>query len=171
MHKGMLHKMRQQAWLKWTSILLAAAIAAGSPAGFAAAAQSKLPMEGATETRVANALAMEELAPSVAPLGAEVDLPSAAAESADAGISEPQPRSLKSETRTDGQYSMAELNSLSYEELTDLLVSIEWRKIPELFKYNDDTRLFTRTRIVSKRLWTACRKADRGSRLRMSKAF
>lgn len=170
MHKGMLHKMRQQAWLKWTSILLAAAIAAGSPAGFAAA-QSKLPMEGATETRVANALAMEELAPSAAPLGEEVDLPSAAAESADAGISEPQPRSLKSETRTDGQYSMAELNSLSYEELTDLLVSIEWRKIPELFKYNDDTRRFYADENRVKRLWTACRKADRGSRLRMSKAF
>lgn len=133
--------MRQQAWMKWTSILLAAAIAAGSPAGFAAA-KSKLPMEGVTETRVASALVMEELPTSAEPLGADGELPSEAVNTADAGISEPQHRSLKSEARTDGQYSMAELNSLSYEELTDLLVSIEWRKIPELFKYNDDTRRF-----------------------------
>ncbi|EHQ63115.1 microbial collagenase precursor [Paenibacillus dendritiformis C454] len=135
--------MRQQAWMRWASILLAAAIAAGSPAGFAAAkSKEMLPMEGVTEPRAASALAMEELPPSAAPLGVDGELPGEAAEIADAGLSEPQPRPLKSETRTDVRYSMAELNSLSYEELTDLLVRIEWHKIPELFKYNDDTRRF-----------------------------
>lgn len=135
--------MRQQAWMRWASILLAAAIAAGSPAGFAAA-QSKAahPAEGRVEQRTASAWALEELPPSAAPFGADGELPSAVAESADAGISEPQLQPLTSETRADRNYSMAELNSLSYEELTDLLVRIEWSKIPDLFKYNDDTHRF-----------------------------
>ncbi|MBN3525800.1 collagenase [Paenibacillus apiarius] len=137
--------MRQQAWLRWTSILLAVAVAAGSPAGFAAAkTKGMLPEEGVAQPGIANVLVKQELAQGAAPLGAEGELPSAAAESADAGIAEPQPRPLKSASRTDDRstYSMADLNSLSYEELTDLLVSIEWRKIPELFQYNDDTRRF-----------------------------
>ncbi|GAC40784.1 hypothetical protein PPOP_0111 [Paenibacillus popilliae ATCC 14706] len=90
--------------------------------------------------RAASALAIKEFPSSTGQAGAEGELSSEAAKSA--GISDPQPRSLNSEARKHGPYSMAELNSLSYRELTDLLVSITWEEIPELFKYNDDTHRF-----------------------------
>ncbi|WP_409475338.1 collagenase [Paenibacillus larvae] len=44
--------------------------------------------------------------------------------------------------QTDQDYSMAYLNSLPYNELVDLLTSSSWTQIPELFKFNPDSRQF-----------------------------
>ncbi|MEH7463043.1 collagenase ColA [Bacillus thuringiensis] len=40
------------------------------------------------------------------------------------------------------KYSMAELNQLSNKELVDLLVTIKWNQIPELFQFNSDSLTF-----------------------------
>ncbi|MDC2865083.1 collagenase ColA [Bacillus sp. BP-3] len=40
------------------------------------------------------------------------------------------------------KYSMAELNQLSNKQLTDLLVTIKWYQIPELFQFNSDSLKF-----------------------------
>ena len=40
------------------------------------------------------------------------------------------------------KYSMAELNQLSYKQLTDLLVTIQWYQIPELFQFTSDSLKF-----------------------------
>ncbi|PEY36366.1 collagenase [Bacillus cereus] len=40
------------------------------------------------------------------------------------------------------KYSMAELNQLSNKQLTDLLVTIKWYQIPELFQFNNDSLKF-----------------------------
>ena len=40
------------------------------------------------------------------------------------------------------KYSMAELNQLSNKQLTDLLVTIQWYQIPELFQFNNDSLKF-----------------------------
>ena len=40
------------------------------------------------------------------------------------------------------KYSMAELNQLSNKQLADLLVTIQWNQIPELFQFNNDSLRF-----------------------------
>ncbi|TKI78880.1 collagenase, partial [Bacillus cereus] len=40
------------------------------------------------------------------------------------------------------KYSMAELNQLNNKQLTDLLVTIKWHQIPELFQFNSDSLKF-----------------------------
>ncbi len=40
------------------------------------------------------------------------------------------------------KYSMAELNQLNNKQLTDLLVTIKWYQIPELFQFNSDSLKF-----------------------------
>ncbi|KFN03276.1 collagenase [Bacillus clarus] len=40
------------------------------------------------------------------------------------------------------KYSMAELNQLSNKQLTDLLVTIKWYQIPDLFQFNSDSLKF-----------------------------
>lgn len=37
---------------------------------------------------------------------------------------------------------MAELNQLNNKQLTDLLVTIKWYQIPELFQFNSDSLKF-----------------------------
>lgn len=134
-------QMKQQAWMKWTSILLAATVATGSTAGFAAAEERGLQVrKDAAQFGIHNVIAKQDPSVSDLPLDIEGRLPMEE-QSTDPGIPEPPAQALKSISKQ-STYSMADLNALSYEELTDLLVSIEWEKIPELFKLNEDTRRF-----------------------------
>ncbi|PPA93482.1 collagenase [Brevibacillus laterosporus] len=49
-------------------------------------------------------------------------------------------RQALQESQTEQQtYSMSHLNSLSYEELVEVLRKIEWKDIPDLFKFNSDS--------------------------------
>ncbi|MCM3338056.1 collagenase [Paenibacillus sp. MER TA 81-3] len=137
--------MKQKVWTRLAAALLAVTVAAGSPAGFAAAKPVGTAEEphGFIQSGSGSLWSMTEDERLGSPLGAVGELPSA--DSAEAGMEEPkQAQALKSEARQDVQstYSMAHLSSLSNEELTDLLAGIEWRTIPELFKYNEDTRRF-----------------------------
>lgn len=137
----MKQQMKQRAWMKWTSILLAATVATGSTAGFAAAEERGLQVrEDAAQSGIRNVIATQD--PSVTDLPSDIEgrLPMAE-QSEDPGIPEPPAQALKSISEQ-STFSMADLNAMSYEELTDLLVSINWEKIPELFKLNEDTRRF-----------------------------
>ncbi|WP_260612307.1 collagenase [Paenibacillus popilliae] len=137
----MKEQMKQRAWMKWTSILLAATVATGSTAGFAAAEERGLQVrEDAAQFGIHNVIATQEPSGSDLPSDIEGRLPMAE-QSEDPGIPEPPARAVKSISEQ-STYSMADLSALSYEELTDLLVSIDWAKIPELFKFNEDTRRF-----------------------------
>lgn len=137
----MKQQMKQRAWMKWTSILLAATVATGSTAGFAAAEERGLQVrEDAAQYGIHNVIAQQDLSVSDLPLDIEGRLPMAE-QSEDPGIPEPPAQALKSISKQ-STYSMADLNAMSYEALTDLLISIDWEKIPELFKLNEDTRRF-----------------------------
>ncbi|MCY9544499.1 M9 family metallopeptidase N-terminal domain-containing protein [Paenibacillus alvei] len=137
----MKQQMKQRAWMKWTSILLAATVATGSTASFAAAQERGLQVrEDAAQSGIHNVIASQDPSVSDLPLDIEGRLPMAE-QSEDPGIPEPPAQALKSISKQ-STYSMADLNAMSYEALTDLLVSIDWEKIPELFKLNEDTRRF-----------------------------
>ncbi|GAV15023.1 microbial collagenase [Paenibacillus sp. NAIST15-1] len=96
--------------------------------------------EDAAQFGIHNVIAQQEPSGSDLPSDMEGRLPMAE-QSEDPGIPEPPARAVKSISKQ-STYSMADLNALSYEELTDLLVSIDWEKIPELFKLNEDSRRF-----------------------------
>jgi microbial collagenase len=131
--------------MKWTSVALAMTVAAGSSASLAEAMSNGGQAKQKVHPIMMNALnkkELQKLVPSAAPLG-EMGEVTLTLDSEDAGISEPQPRSLKSSRTSErSTYSMAELNSMSYTELTNLLTRIQWEEIPELFQYNEDTRRF-----------------------------
>lgn len=136
-------QMKQRAWMKWSSIMLAATVAAGSTAGFAAAEERGLNVrEDAVHSGYRNVIAQQDPSAFDLPFDFEGSLP-IAEQSEVSGITESQTRALTSSSSSDrSTYSMAYLNAMSYEELTDLLVSIEWEKIPELFKLNEDAQRF-----------------------------
>ncbi|WP_268624679.1 collagenase [Paenibacillus alvei] len=137
----MKQQMKQRAWVKWTSILLAATVATGSTASFAAAEERGLQVrEDAAHTGIRNVIATQDPSVSDLPLDIEGRLPMTEQSEAP-GIPEPPAQALKSISEQ-STYSMADLSAMSYEDLTDLLVSIDWEKIPELFKFNEDTRRF-----------------------------
>lgn len=134
--------MRQNVWKGIASALVAVTVIISplgqSAAVYATSTEEKLaytqlhPSGGWTQT--------EDMRPG-APLGAELPVAGAV----EAGIAEPQQVETQQSTpqqSTRSTYSMAYLNSLPYEELVNVLASIEWHQIPELFKYNEDTRRF-----------------------------
>ena len=54
----------------------------------------------------------------------------------------PAPKENAKQLVEEKKYSMAELNQLSNKQLTDLLVTIKWYQIPELFQFNNDSLKF-----------------------------
>ncbi|MEH7460061.1 collagenase ColA [Bacillus sp. JJ1127] len=54
----------------------------------------------------------------------------------------PAPKENAKQLVEEKKYSMAELNQLSNKQLTDLLVTIKWYQIPELFQLNSDSLKF-----------------------------
>ncbi|SDZ26330.1 collagenase ColA [Bacillus sp. 166amftsu] len=62
--------------------------------------------------------------------------------SADLSQRPPAPKENAKQLVEEKKYSMAELNQLSNKELTDLLVTIKWYQIPELFQFNNDSLKF-----------------------------
>ena len=54
----------------------------------------------------------------------------------------PAPKENAKQLVEEKKYSMAELNQLSNKQLTDLLVTIQWYQIPELFQFNSDSLKF-----------------------------
>ncbi|EJQ49905.1 hypothetical protein IEQ_02731 [Bacillus cereus BAG6X1-2] len=54
----------------------------------------------------------------------------------------PMPNENAKQLVEEKKYSMAELNQLSNKQLTDLLVTIQWYQIPELFQFNNDSLKF-----------------------------
>jgi len=120
----MKEQMKQRAWMKWTSILLAATVATGSTAGFAAAEERGLQArEDAAQFGIHNVIAQQDPSGSDLPSDMEGRLPMAE-QSEDPGIPEPPVQAVKSISEQ-STYSMADLNALSYKELTDLLVRID----------------------------------------------
>lgn len=137
--------MKRNVWKGITSALLAVVVTISSPLAESAALPAISGDEGHGFTQLHNGSTwtkMEEIKRG-APLGAEGELPVAG--SVEAGIAEPQQlETLRSTPQQDvrSTYSMAYLNSLPNEELVNLLAGIEWRQIPELFEFNEDTRRF-----------------------------
>ncbi|PHC37011.1 collagenase [Bacillus pseudomycoides] len=54
----------------------------------------------------------------------------------------PMPKENTNQLVEERKYSMAELNQLSNKQLADLLVTIKWNQIPELFQFNNDSLKF-----------------------------
>ncbi|PEA06988.1 collagenase [Bacillus cereus] len=54
----------------------------------------------------------------------------------------PMPNENAKQLVEEKKYSMAELNQLSNKQLTDLLVTIQWYQIPELFQFNNESLKF-----------------------------
>ncbi|WP_144561509.1 collagenase ColA [Bacillus mycoides] len=54
----------------------------------------------------------------------------------------PAPKENAKQLVEEKKYSMAELNQLSNKQLADLLVTIKWYQIPELFQFNNDSLKF-----------------------------
>ncbi|PDY00279.1 collagenase [Bacillus pseudomycoides] len=54
----------------------------------------------------------------------------------------PMPKENTKQLVEERKYSMAELNQLSNKQLADLLVTIKWNQIPELFQFNNDSLKF-----------------------------
>ncbi|PGE94429.1 collagenase [Bacillus pseudomycoides] len=54
----------------------------------------------------------------------------------------PMPKENTKQLVEERKYSMAELNQLSNKQLVDLLVTIKWNQIPELFQFNNDSLKF-----------------------------
>ncbi|MEI4799749.1 collagenase [Bacillus sp. FJAT-51639] len=54
----------------------------------------------------------------------------------------PAPKEDAKQLAEEKKYSMAELNQLSNKQLADLLVTIQWYQIPELFQFNSDSLKF-----------------------------
>ncbi|MGG3524031.1 collagenase [Bacillus pseudomycoides] len=54
----------------------------------------------------------------------------------------PIPKENTKQLVEERKYSMAELNQLSNKQLADLLVTIKWNQIPELFQFNNDSLKF-----------------------------
>ncbi|MDP7978971.1 collagenase ColA [Bacillus multifaciens] len=54
----------------------------------------------------------------------------------------PMPKENTKQLAEERKYSMAELNQLSNKQLTDLLVTIQWYQIPELFQFTNDSLKF-----------------------------
>ena len=54
----------------------------------------------------------------------------------------PAPKENAKQLVEEKKYSMAELNQLSNKQLTDLLVTIQWYQIPELFQFNSNSLKF-----------------------------
>ncbi|MES1052541.1 collagenase [Bacillus thuringiensis] len=61
---------------------------------------------------------------------------------ADLSQSPPAPSENVKQLAEEKKYSMTELNQLSNKQLTDLLVTIKWYQIPELFQFNSDSLKF-----------------------------
>ncbi|MCR8846142.1 collagenase [Paenibacillus sp. SC116] len=140
--------MRTKSWSTCTAMFIAAVVAISGPVAVAA--------ESATSSsKTGNLSAGNKVDVGISPRVASHDLMKALSENdvraevlADpiGSVDQQQPpsqqKSRSIQRNKQSTYSMAQLNAMPYDQLTDLLMSIEWTQMPELFKYNDDVQRF-----------------------------
>ncbi|TVX87160.1 collagenase [Paenibacillus agilis] len=140
--------MRTKSWSRCTAMFIAAVVAISGPVTVAAesATSSSKVNSRAANNKVNSDLsqmpAHSDVMKMVSGKGARADVLADPIGSLDQQQPAPQQESRSVLSNKQSTYSMAQLNAMPYDQLTELLMSIEWTQMPELFKYNDDVQRF-----------------------------